>query len=225
MALHSLGTRETVGSSPTRGSSFHGGCSSMARARGCGPRDESSILFSHTRVLDGGPSRRMSPIRRAPWSGGGDARYTHREQVRVLSAREWACSSPGRAPALQAGGRGFESPWVHRVLHAGMAERLGTRLPPWLREFDSRCPLHWRGPSGKDTDCNPVKVEFDSHPRLQVCFHRPMDRAPGFYPEDRGSSPCGSAMTAQLDWTGAWLRTRRMGVRVPPQSPVLVPVA
>ncbi len=26
----------------------------------------------------------------------------------------WACSSVGRAPALQAGGRGFESPHVHQ---------------------------------------------------------------------------------------------------------------
>ena len=27
---------------------------------------------------------------------------------------EWACSSAGRAPALQAGGQGFESPHVHQ---------------------------------------------------------------------------------------------------------------
>src|SRR5208282_5965822 len=27
---------------------------------------------------------------------------------------QWACSSAGRAPALQAGGRGFESPHVHQ---------------------------------------------------------------------------------------------------------------
>src|SRR5260370_42642083 len=29
----------------------------------------------------------------------------------------WACSSVGRAPALQAGGRGFESPHVHQPIH------------------------------------------------------------------------------------------------------------
>jgi hypothetical protein len=27
----------------------------------------------------------------------------------------WACSSVGRAPALQAGGQGFESPHVHQI--------------------------------------------------------------------------------------------------------------
>ena len=30
-------------------------------------------------------------------------------------AYPWACSSAGRAPALQAGGRGFESPHVHQA--------------------------------------------------------------------------------------------------------------
>jgi hypothetical protein len=30
------------------------------------------------------------------------------------SFQRWACSSVGRAPALQAGGRGFESPHVHQ---------------------------------------------------------------------------------------------------------------
>ena len=45
-------------------------------------------------------------------------------------------SSVGRAPALQAGGPGFESPYLHhfiRVLPNGKAHGLG----PWYRRFDS----------------------------------------------------------------------------------------
>ena len=30
-----------------------------------------------------------------------------------MGARLWGCSSVGRAPALQAGGQGFESPHLH----------------------------------------------------------------------------------------------------------------
>ncbi len=32
----------------------------------------------------------------------------------------WACSSAGRAPALQAGGKGFESPQVHQEFIPGL---------------------------------------------------------------------------------------------------------
>ena len=31
------------------------------------------------------------------------------------SGQKWACSSAGRAPALQAGGQGFEPPHVHQL--------------------------------------------------------------------------------------------------------------
>ena len=39
-----------------------------------------------------------------------------------VAARLWGCSSVGRAPALQAGGQGFESPHLH-----GDRERSGDR--------------------------------------------------------------------------------------------------
>ena len=32
----------------------------------------------------------------------------------------WGCSSVGRAPALQAGGRGFESHQLHNILRDGL---------------------------------------------------------------------------------------------------------
>ena len=33
----------------------------------------------------------------------------------IIIELAWACSSAGRAPALQAGGQGFESPHVHQL--------------------------------------------------------------------------------------------------------------
>jgi hypothetical protein len=39
--------------------------------------------------------------------------YLPEQFIRIIELR-WACSSAGRAPALQAGGRGFESRHVHQ---------------------------------------------------------------------------------------------------------------
>ena|SRR5215472_16529433 len=69
----------------------------------------------------------------------------------------WACSSAGRAPALQAGGQGFESPHVHQLIPAHQLTQLLPLLLPacsvssvQLRHFPTReerirsqlAPLH-----------------------------------------------------------------------------------
>ena len=41
--------------------------------------------------------------------------------VAALRSPFWGCSSAGRAPALQAGGQGFDSPHLH---HGGMENRI-----------------------------------------------------------------------------------------------------
>ena len=59
---------------------------------------------------------------------------TPRELVKYTpSFPRWACSSVGRAPALQAGGRGFESPHVHQnplLLYCFITGRLGSFVAP-----------------------------------------------------------------------------------------------
>ena len=60
----------------------------------------------------------------------------------------WGCSSAGRAPALQAGGHGFESHHLHQVIDIGESllptkrirrgngteQTSGGRLRPWKTE-------------------------------------------------------------------------------------------
>ena len=50
-------------------------------------------------------------------------------QPRIPSLRpKWGCSSVGRAPALQAGGHGFESHHLHHVKPNGFAEALWLHI-------------------------------------------------------------------------------------------------
>jgi hypothetical protein len=42
-------------------------------------------------------------------------RFSRAESIRIKQL-QWACSSAGRAPALQAGGQGFDPPHVHQSL-------------------------------------------------------------------------------------------------------------
>ena len=51
--------------------------------------------------------------------------------------KTWGCSSVGRAPALQAGGHGFESHHLHQ--EPGMGERKGERTltAEWKRAHSS----------------------------------------------------------------------------------------
>ena len=68
----------------------------------------------------------------------------------------WACSSVGRAPALQAGGRGFESPHVHQSIQQlsgndslQLVNRIRSSLATASREAESEVDsnvglrLHW----------------------------------------------------------------------------------
>ena len=57
----------------------------------------------------------------------------------------WACSSVGRAPALQAGGRGFESPHVHQQFHV-------ARVAVWRRRH---------GNAASDDNLDPQQVGTD----------------------------------------------------------------
>src|SRR5437879_3331252 len=59
----------------------------------------------------------------------------------------WACSSVGRAPALQAGGRGFESPHVHQSIQQlsgndslQLVNRIRSSLATASREESGRVP-------------------------------------------------------------------------------------
>ena len=68
-----------------------------------------------------------------------------------VAARTWGLSSVGRAPALQAGGRGFESLWIHhfniwRCSLAGYSVRFipgrsGVQIPPPLPIIDQKMDL------------------------------------------------------------------------------------
>jgi hypothetical protein len=54
------------------------------------------------------------------------------QPVRAKLGRAWGHSSAGRAPALQAGGQGFDPPWLHRtepLLTRGF-RRFGLTVPP-----------------------------------------------------------------------------------------------
>ena len=53
---------------------------------------------------------------RATCKGSCSAHQTHEEQNGIKEPRIWGCSSAGRAPALQAGGQGFESLHLHHIL-------------------------------------------------------------------------------------------------------------
>ena len=57
----------------------------------------------------------------------------------VVNKQSWGHSSVGRAPALQAGGRGFESLWLHHY-HASVAQLLGEERPTENREVVGSIP-------------------------------------------------------------------------------------
>jgi hypothetical protein len=60
-----------------------------------------------------------------------------RKYLRLIELQKWACSSAGRAPALQAGGRRFEPAHVHQ-LSSFVSVGYLLLLSRWqLRLFDS----------------------------------------------------------------------------------------
>ena len=80
------------------------------------------------------------------------------QSFRII-ALEWACSSVGRAPALQAGGRGFESRHVHQPFsfqenstgvrpdyHLLLRKGVAGTNPPLLLFTSLRITLHFRSP-------------------------------------------------------------------------------
>ena len=48
------------------------------------------------------------------------------------------------------------------------------------------------------------------------CSRRPMERTPDYESGNRGSNPLGSTRHRSATGRGAWLRPRRLGVRLPP---------
>jgi hypothetical protein len=83
--------------------------------------------------------------------------YTY-ESAPTRSASSWGRSSVGRAPALQAGGQGFESPRLHHSFCLAVDCLLGFLLKPLLgfdqpdfssghqfgHQFNSEIALRWR---------------------------------------------------------------------------------
>src|ERR1700730_9005686 len=57
------------------------------------------------------PLGRDRTLNRPTSCGGTPAGATH---PRLCDEQEWGCSSAGRAPPLQGGGQGFESPHLHQ---------------------------------------------------------------------------------------------------------------
>ncbi len=81
-------------------------------------------------------------------------------------------------------------------------------------------------PNGQGPVCKSGMRGFDSLPPLRRCSRLPevapdaqQDGHRSSKPAFAGSTPVGGAMPAKLKRMGAWLRTRRMGVRVSPRVP------
>ena len=68
---------------------------------------ESNILYAKAEMAK---STEKTALRASPESS-----------VAALGSPFWGCSSAGRAPALQAGGQGFDSPHLH---HGGLEKRI-----------------------------------------------------------------------------------------------------
>ena len=53
-------------------------------------------------------------------------RASPESSVAALRSPYWGCSSAGRAPALQAGGQGFDSPHLHQPVER-VSEKVGVQ--------------------------------------------------------------------------------------------------
>ena len=60
----------------------------------------------------------------------------------VAARLKWGCSSVGRAPALQAGGQGFESLILHHRLGYKIGEIIFTQDFSWWRGTRMRTKEH-----------------------------------------------------------------------------------
>ena len=128
------------------------------RGQGPGPRPALSTLSGAGRSMPRGPD--PPPLRWAFSSGGKSARLiTVRSVVRVhkgpppAATHSGGCSSAGRAPALQAGGRRFEPAHLHHRHHTPVPVRLGRFAPdPVLSQHQYVCVKRSRGTPGRTAE-------------------------------------------------------------------------
>ena len=79
--------------------------------QGSDSRETGCLFFERKELLDGGVAQlEEHQARVSGWSSGLDSRWD------TTSPKLWGCSSAGRAPALQAGGHGFDSHHLHHFL-------------------------------------------------------------------------------------------------------------
>ena len=83
--------------------------------QGSDSRETGCLFFERKELLDGGVAQlEEHQARVSGWSSGLDSRWD------TTSPKLWGCSSAGRAPALQAGGHGFDSHHLHHFLKPGV---------------------------------------------------------------------------------------------------------